>query len=213
MAKERNNTIDILRGIAMLMVILGHTMTGCTIYSQESFLFNIVWTLQMPLFILISGYVTKYSRRVNTLSGLLNYIGRKTVAYLLPWAVWSFLIRGIMFRRTSYLNIRWLVYHMDSGYWFLFTIWMIVIIFGIADFMGRKWNCRSKLYFGIITTGVVYVVGMIVLVTIGLIMGLDFLDIKLTLYYMPFYFAGYMYGQLEEKIVQMKSGETVKKLL
>ena len=35
-------------------------MTGCTVGAEESFLFNIVWSLQMPMFILISGYVTKY---------------------------------------------------------------------------------------------------------------------------------------------------------
>ncbi|MCD7771860.1 MAG: acyltransferase family protein [Oscillospiraceae bacterium] len=58
----RNKNVDILRGIAMLMVILGHTMTGYTENSQDTLLFNIIWTLQMPLFILISGYVTKYSR-------------------------------------------------------------------------------------------------------------------------------------------------------
>ncbi|HIW50637.1 MAG TPA: acyltransferase family protein [Candidatus Blautia intestinavium] len=64
MSKQRNQTIDILRGIAMLLVVLGHTMTGCTVNSQDSFLFNVIWTLQMPLFILISGYVTKYSRPI-----------------------------------------------------------------------------------------------------------------------------------------------------
>ena len=46
MSKQRNQTIDILRGIAMLLVVLGHTMTGCTVNSQDSFLFNVIWTLQ-----------------------------------------------------------------------------------------------------------------------------------------------------------------------
>ena len=29
MAKDRNQFVDIMRGIAMLLVVLGHTMTGC----------------------------------------------------------------------------------------------------------------------------------------------------------------------------------------
>ena len=61
MAKDRNQFVDIMRGIAMLLVVLGHTMTGCTTGAEKSFLFNIVWSLQMPLFILISGYVTRYT--------------------------------------------------------------------------------------------------------------------------------------------------------
>lgn len=27
---KRNQFVDIMRGIAMLLVVLGHTMTGCT---------------------------------------------------------------------------------------------------------------------------------------------------------------------------------------
>lgn len=92
-AENRNQFVDIMRGIAMLLVVLGHTMTGCTANSQSSFLFNIIWSLQMPLFILISGYVTKYSRPIADGNGLWKYVKRRTVAYMLPWAVWSFLVR------------------------------------------------------------------------------------------------------------------------
>ena len=53
--RNRNEYVDIMRGVAMLLVVLGHTMTGSTVNSESSFLFNIVWSLQMPLFILISG--------------------------------------------------------------------------------------------------------------------------------------------------------------
>ena len=81
MKKDRNQFVDIMRGIAMLLVVLGHTMTGCTVDSQQSLLFNIVWSLQMPLFILISGYVTKYSCTIWNVKGLFKYIKRRTVAY------------------------------------------------------------------------------------------------------------------------------------
>lgn len=86
-SKERNQFVDIMRGMAMLLVVLGHTMTGCTVDSQKSLLYNIVWSLQMPLFILISGYVTKYSRSICDGKDLGKYVKRRTVAYMLPWAV------------------------------------------------------------------------------------------------------------------------------
>lgn len=34
--KERNQFVDVMRGIAMLLVVLGHTMTGCTVDSQKT---------------------------------------------------------------------------------------------------------------------------------------------------------------------------------
>lgn len=34
-AKNRNQFVDIMRGIAMLLVVLEHTMTGCNIELQN----------------------------------------------------------------------------------------------------------------------------------------------------------------------------------
>ena len=208
MTKERNQFVDIMRGIAMLLVVLGHTMTGCTTGAENSFLFNIVWSLQMPLFILISGYVTRYTRGIENGVGLWKYIQRRTIAYLLPWAVWSFIVRGIIFGQSNFLNIKWLLWHMDSGYWFLMTIWMISLIFGVSAFLAKKIakdsGIKQKLF-----TLALYLAGMAVLAVIGLLAGLSFLAIKLTLYYMPFYFVGYLYGQYRDKILETKWGKTI----
>ena len=80
-AENRNQFVDIMRGIAMLLVVLQHTMSGCTVGAENTFVFNIAWSLQMPLFILISGYVTKYSRPISDGKGLWKYVKRRTVAY------------------------------------------------------------------------------------------------------------------------------------
>lgn len=208
-AENRNQFVDIMRGIAMLLVVLGHTMTGCTVDSQKSFLFNIIWSLQMPLFILISGYVTKYSRPISDGKGLWKYVKRRTVAYMLPWAVWSFLVRGIIFGEDGFLNVRHLLWNMDSGYWFLATIWTISMIFGIASCMAERESKENLLKKQIVLLGC-YLVGMVLLVGIGAILGLSFFAIKLTLYYMPFYYAGFLYGQFDDS---MKESEIGKKII
>ena len=206
MSGERNRIVDIMRGIAILMVVLGHTMTGCTQGAEKSFLYNVVWSLQMPLFILISGYVTKYSREIDSASSFWSYVKRRTVAYLLPWAVWSFLIRGLVLGQHDYLNIRWLLWHMDSGYWFLATIWTISMIFGCARFAAVKAAKRD----GIKRQAVfflLYAAGMAVLAVTGRLAGLSFLAIKLTLYYMPFYYAGYLFGAYSDRIFEKSCGK------
>ena len=81
--KKRDTYADFLRGIAILLVVLGHTMAGATNNSQSSFLFNIVWSLQMPMFFLISGYVTRYSQKCNNSKALFKLLGRRTLMYLL----------------------------------------------------------------------------------------------------------------------------------
>ena len=207
-AENRNQFVDIMRGIAMLLVVLGHTMTGCTVDSQKSFIFNIIWSLQMPLFILISGYVTKYSRPISNSKGLWKYVKRRTVAYMLPWAVWSFLVRGIIFGEDDFLNVKHLLWNMDSGYWFLATIWTISMIFGIASFVAERLSKENLLKRQIVLLGF-YLVGMILLVGIGAILGLSFFAIKLTLYYMPFYYAGFLYGQFDDRIKEFDAGKKI----
>lgn len=208
-AENRNQYVDIMRGIAMLLVVLGHTMTGCTVDSQKSFLFNIIWSLQMPLFILISGYVTKYSRPISDGKGLWKYVKRRTVSYMLPWVVWSFLVRGIIFGQDGFLNVKHLLWNMDSGYWFLATIWTISMIFGVASFVAERASKENLLKKQIVLLGC-YLAGMVLLVGIGAILGLSFFAIKLTLYYMPFYYAGFLYGQFDDR---MKESETGKKMI
>lgn len=205
-ADQRNQFVDIMRGIAMLLVVLGHTMTGCTTGSENSFLFNIVWSLQMPLFILISGYVTRYSRSIQNIAGLWKFVKRRTIAYLFPWVVWSILVRGIIFGEGNFLNIKWLLWHMDSGYWFLATIWTISMIFGISSFLAQKIVKASQVKQ--IITLIIYIVGMAVLAGVGFMAGLSFFAIKLTLYYMPFYFVGYLYGQYRDRITETKWGKS-----
>ncbi len=78
MRSTRNKTVDILRGLAMLMVVLGHTMTGSSVNSEDSFLFQVIWSLQMPLFFLISGYVTQYSKPVENSKSLWQYMIKNT---------------------------------------------------------------------------------------------------------------------------------------
>ena len=208
-AENRNQFVDIMRGIAMLLVVLGHTMTGCTVDSQKSFLFNIIWSLQMPLFILISGYVTKYSRPISDGKGLRKYVKRRTVSYMQPWVVWSFLVRGIIFGQDGFLNVKHLLWNMDSGYWFLATIWTISMIFGVASFVAERASKENLLKKQIVLLGC-YLAGMVLLVGIGVILGLSFFAIKLTLYYMPFYYAGFLYGQFDDR---MKESETGKKMI
>ena len=154
--------------------------------SQKSFLFNIVWSLQMPLFILISGYVTKYSRPICDGKGLWKYVKRRTIAYMLPWAVWSFLVRGVIFGQSDFLNIKFILWNMDSGYWFLATIWTISMIFGIASYLSERVGKTNAVKNQIVLLGF-YLLGMILLLGVGMVQGLSFFAIKLTFYYMPFY--------------------------
>lgn len=196
---QRNISVDIIRGFAMLLVVLGHTISGITVNFEDSFIFQIIWTLQMPLFILISGYVTRYSKPITSTSLLLKHLKKRSISYLLPWVIWTFIIRGLILNQTNFFNLKHLFWNMDTGYWFLVTIWTISIIYGCSDYLSNKFkaeNVRTKIFLHLLC----FVIGMIILVLVGLLTGYDFFCLKLTLYYIPFYFLGYIFGQLQDII-------------
>lgn len=203
MEKERNGFVDAIRGIAMLLVILGHTMTGSTINSEQSFLYNIIWTIQMPLFFLISGYVTRFSRKITSIKSLWMFIARRTFSYLIPWLLWTIVIRGVIFGSFYFANVREFFENMSSGYWFLIAIWTISIIFGVSDYLASKICKSSDSFKNTVVIGLVYVFGMTVLGAIGFLCGFSFFCIKLTLYYMPFFFIGFVFGKHQNTIVNI----------
>lgn len=53
--KERNITLDIMKGIGIILMVIGHS--GC-----PPFLKNFIYTFHMPLFFMISGYLITENR-------------------------------------------------------------------------------------------------------------------------------------------------------
>lgn len=204
----RNNTVDIIRGFAMLLVVLGHTMSGSTTEFQGSLLFQVIWTLQMPLFIVISGYVTRYSRPLSDGTALLKFIKKRSLAYLLPWAVWTLVVRAAIFGKTEYFDLEFIFWHTDSGYWFLLTIWTISMVFGVAELLSNK-IAKEKKNMNIFLHLAFCGVGMVGLAAIGYVFGLSFFGIKLTLYYLPIYLIGYIYGQMQDSLMAKSYSKTL----
>lgn len=206
--RNRNITVDVIRGFAMLLVVMEHTLSGTVSEYSDSLLFQITWTLQIPLFIIISGYVTRFSRSLVDGKGLGAFIKKRSLAYLLPWVVWTILVRGLIFGQLEFLNIKHLLWHMDSGYWFLVTIWSISMIFGFSDFLSNKWfkkNHKRNVLFHFVFCGI----GMIGLAAVGYLVGLGFFAIKLTLYYIPFYLLGYLYGKIQDWMMSKANTKTI----
>ena len=118
--KQRNATVDYIRGIAILLVIIGHTVSnnGIADYSGSG-LYRVVFALQMPLFMLVSGYVTVYSKPIESAGMLGSLIGRRSLGYLLPWTVWT-VFRGFAFGGWAIGNIC-RNYFRFCGIWILGT--------------------------------------------------------------------------------------------
>ena len=56
--KQRIEYFDLLKGIAIFMVVMGHALTMCVRLLDSSFLFKLIGQVHMPVFFFISGYLT-----------------------------------------------------------------------------------------------------------------------------------------------------------
>lgn len=154
---------------------------------------------------LISGYLTKYGTQLTDRFLLLKYVKKRSISYLLPWIVWTFFIQGFIFEQYQFFDLRYLFWNMDNGYWFLITIYIISLIYGFGNYVSNHTKNISVLFkqFKLV---IVFFISVLLLLLIALIIGPSFLSIKLIIYYIPFYFTGYLYGQYDFKILQNKYG-------
>lgn len=204
---RRNCQIDYIRGLAILMVILGHTISnnGIADYSQSG-LYKIIFALQMPLFMLISGYVFSLSSgKICSRKEFFSFIRRKSIAYLQPWLVWT-IIRGVCFDNWTVNNLLskfgYLLYHMDTGYWFLFSLWSICVLWGIGVFAANV-LCVGHNKRAIVGSGITICIAVLVYF-VGKAVDMSFLCIKLTLYYLPFFGLGFLTSVFQKSFLKEK---------
>lgn len=117
-AKENRNLYwDVLRGMAMLLVVLGHAGL-----EKESLLNRAVYAFHMPLFMVISGFFFGFSLRRHTFR---ENLGRKTAQLLLP----VLLIGTLDFLFTADLAVP--LRDMAAGYYGILirTLWFLQAVY------------------------------------------------------------------------------------
>lgn len=87
---QRDVTIDIVKGMAILFVVIGHLLQYNTADGSHGVCFNWIYSFHMPLFMLLSGYVAAFNR--DKIKDFHSFICKKAVQLLLPYAFWSFII-------------------------------------------------------------------------------------------------------------------------
>lgn len=129
-AKQRNQALDIARGIAIISVILGHAIQYTSKDFDSNPIFKIIYAVHMPLFMFISGYVVTNSNSQKEYK--IGAIKSNAKKLLLPFVAWipinfaaiAWLQAPPGFEKDFLRFIYQLIKSPDSG-----GLWFLLVLF------------------------------------------------------------------------------------
>lgn len=131
--QERVQYIDIAKGICILIVVMGHILQynfdGSGVDNARCF----IKSFQMPVFMLLSGYVAAFSSQKVVGAQVATFIRKKATSLLIPFFVWGLLVSPFIIRRlpaSDFLpTAKALLLHPETGAWFLIVLFCIQMYF------------------------------------------------------------------------------------
>lgn len=130
--------IDLCRGIGILLVVLGHALkqTGET-NTVFQVLLSVIYSFHMPLFFVLSGFVSAKVLSIHTWQDRKVYIGNRAYRLLIPYFVVGILYTPVKILLSRYavkpfaLSSMWrmlLGENPDVALWFVYILFWISVL-------------------------------------------------------------------------------------
>ena len=119
--KERIEYIDQLKGLAIILVVMGHVAEKSMNITGTPF-YEFYTSFHMPLFMFLSGNFAFKSFKDWNISEAINFLKRKALRILLP-----FIVIGGAYSLLYYNDITDVYWGTSPGYWFLPALFYCMI--------------------------------------------------------------------------------------
>ena len=141
--QKRCEEIDALKGFAMFLVVLGHSIIVYPINLHENNFFNNLYefisTFHLPLFFIISGYCFSYKDSYK------QYITKKIKRILIPYLIFSLLnillrtlAPSLVNKSDDFVTLLMNVIFNGGEYWFLYTLFIIFLFYPLLYKINRN---------------------------------------------------------------------------
>ena len=183
--------LDVVKGIAVFLMLWGHCIQYCALGSFSCFdnvVFETIYTFHMPLFMLVSGYLYFFSFQKRDLKTLLVHRAQSllqpivfcTVLYnlLMNLAYQVFSGTGVLFNGTLFTGMPYML-------WFLWCVLGSSVAVGIACKVTDKGWLQ-----GILLTAGVFFVAL-------------FQDNSYQLFMYPFFVGGFLFAKHKASLLRM----------
>lgn len=189
MKEKRNIFLDVLKGVAIFLMLWGHCIQYCIVGSGLDFwdngVFKFIYSFHMPLFMLVSGFLFFYSCINRSLNDLLKH---RTQALLQPIIFGSFF--DYLVTTAFFSALQGNFFEIFDGKWIgrlpsLWFLWSVLAASVVTAFVYKISNGR-------ITRLILFVV-MIPVVAI-------FPNTSMNLFMYPYFLTGFYFAKYKEKI-------------
>lgn len=128
--------LDSLKGLLIILVIIGHAVQFTIPEYEKNFIFRFIYSFHMPLFFFISGFLANRGKYDS------DVVKKRAYQLLIPFVTWS-LISPTLYNGywDFYHSIEILIYP-DKGLWFLYNLFIYSAIFNIAELLEQKYDIR-----------------------------------------------------------------------
>ena len=149
--KKHYTEIDKLRGIAICMVLLYHSILVYPVNLHEipwcSTLHSFLWKIEMPLFFLVSGFCVSFEKaeEESKVRAYGRYVWKKVKRVLVPHAVFGLLDivprmipNPLVHEQTEAAAALWDFFFYGGSDWFLWVLFVLFLVFPAAMVCYRK---------------------------------------------------------------------------
>ena len=144
MQKQRMLWVDNLKFFLIYLVVLGHCIQYTDEAYKENFMFYLIYSFHMPLFMLVSGFVS-YRKEVSW-----GVIRRRFKQLMIPFLVYTVLASIIKFDISVLFNT---IIRPESGLWFLWALLFIVCFNTFASKIAQSLKLHQILIDAVIFIG------------------------------------------------------------
>lgn len=134
-SREKLLWADNLKSFLILLVVIGHTIQFSVINYTDSHIFNYIYSFHMPLFMLISGFLSYKESSLVTWSG----VKRRGIQLLIPYVIWT-----IVFCLTMRAPIIERLFETPV-YWFLLLLFFICVLMTLCQKFAAWLSIKSEI--------------------------------------------------------------------
>ena len=143
-AIDRDVFLDIAKGLAIILVVLGHVIQGSAQNFDELIGFRVIYSFHMPLFVFLSGAVAAIAIQPERVGQgfkaawliTKSKIWRATIRLLLPFISWCVINQLIYHHSSDILSALVLAFRRpDTALWFLLAIFYCIVLNCIFDIL------------------------------------------------------------------------------